>query len=339
MSLFEDQKKRYSIENIIGACPQMRKIIKYIEVLSKRPRVNVFITGETGTGKGLIARGIHYSSCDEYRPFVDFNCPSISADLLGSELFGSVTGAFTDAKNRMGRLESADGGTLFLDELADMDIDAQASLLKAIDEQVFTRLGSNEAIHVAVRFISATNYNLRGAINNGKLRTDLYYRLNTVPIHLPPLRERGDDVILLAERFIDEFSERHERPPPLTLSDEAITGLKKHTWPGNVRELRNVIERVTIFADSQTITTEDIEFNLAEQMLTEEEPAVEINESQIQINFPPDGIPLDLIEEKVLETALETANWSQTKAARLLHISRDTLRYRVSKLGLKKPTE
>ena len=317
----------------------MRKITEDIEVLSKRPHVNVFITGETGTGKGLIAQCIHYSSCKEYRPFVPVNCPAIPETLLESELFGSETGAYTDAKKRMGFLETADGGTLFLDELADMNIESQAALLKAIEDQVFTRLGSNKPTHVVVRFISATNYDLREALNGRKLRADLYYRLNTARIHLPPLRERGDDVILLAEKFIDEFSKRHERTPPPVLSADAITTLKQQPWTGNIRELRHVIERAIIFTDAQTITAEDIESNLEEQMLTEGKPAVEISESQIQINFPPDGIPLDLIEEKVLVAALEAANWSQSKAARLLHISRDTLRYRASKFALKKPTK
>ena len=317
----------------------MRKIIKYIEILSTRPRVNVFITGETGTGKGLIANCIHYSSCQEYRPFVSVNCPSIPVDLLASELFGSEPGAYTGAKKRVGFFETANGGTLFLDELVDMDVDSQATLLKAIDEQMFTRLGSNDSIHVDVRFISATNYDLREALSTKKLRSDLYYRLNTAPIHLPPLRERGDDVILLAGRFIEEFSKRHECHPPPALSADAIATLKKHPWRGNVRELRHLIERAIIFTESPTITAEDIEFLLEGQMLTEEKPAVEISESQIQINFPPDGISLDLIEEKVLEAALETANWSQSRAARLLHISRDTLRYRLSKYGLKKPAE
>jgi len=339
MRLFEDQKERYSLDNIIGDCPQMRKVSRTIEILSKRPRVNVFITGETGTGKGLIANCIHYSSCKEYRPFVSVNCPSILGELLASELFGSEPGAFTDAKKRTGFLETANGGTLFLDELVDMDVDSQASLLKAIDEQVFTRLGSNESIHVDVRFISATNYDLREAVSAGKLRADLYYRLNTATIHLPALKERGDDIILLTEEFIEEFSERHERNPQPILSTDAITALKKYAWPGNVRELKNVIERSLIFTESQTITAEDIEFFLGEQMLAEEKPVAEISASQIQINFPPDGIPFDLIEEKVFEAALEAANWSQSKAARLLHISRDTLRYRVSKYGLKKPTE
>jgi len=316
----------------------MGEIIEYIEVLSKRPRVNVFITGETGTGKGLIAQSVHYSSCAGYRPFVPINCPALSADLLESELFGSVEGAFTGAKNRMGSLETADGGTLFLDELVDMNIDSQAALLKAIDEQVFTRLGSNESIYVDVRIIAATNYGLTEALNDGKLRADLYYRLRTAFIHLPPLRERGDDVILLAEKFLDEFSKRHERTPPPVLSADVVTALKQHTWPGNVRELRQVIEHAVIFTDSPTITIEDIPFDLEEQMLGTPESAVKINGSQIQVNFPPDGIPLDLIEEKVLEAALEVANWSQSKAARLLHVSRDTLRYRVSKFGLKKPT-
>lgn len=250
--------KLHGASEIIGESPAIQKIkdtISKIAATSSR----VLITGENGTGKELVARSIHNQSRRASKPFVDVNCAAIPAELLESELFGHEKGAFTGAvSQRIGKFEQADGGTLFLDEIGDMSPDAQAKVLRVLQENKITRVGGSENIEVDVRVISATNKDLQKAIENGEFREDLYHRLSVIPMHIPPLRDRKEDIPLLAEFFLEKLGEEEIVYSGKSLSDEAIEVLKNHKWSGNIRELQNVIERLAILAPEDEITGEDV---------------------------------------------------------------------------------
>jgi len=327
----KDQKQKYSLNNIIGESPLMRRLKEYIQKVVQIPQTTVLIQGETGTGKELIARCIHYNSCKIGEPFIEVNSGAIPEQLLESELFGHEMGAFTDAKMRKkGLFELANSGTLFLDEIAHLKNDLQAKLLKVIEDKIFRRVGGTKEINVSVRIIAATNTNMDIAVEKGIFREDLYYRLNVVSIIVPPIRDRGMDVIYIANHFIDQFNKEYGMNIK-GLSPEAEKLLIEYDWPGNVRELKNVILRAGLLESENVILPEHLNLDTSRKAT-----ALKINgNGKISINIPPDGISLEEVEKKLLIAALIETNWNQTQAAKLLHITRDTLRHRIKKHGLK----
>lgn len=255
----EIRKELHGSTDIIGESPAIIKVKEMIEKVAPS-NSRVLITGENGTGKELVARAIHEKSKRSSKKFVDVNCAAIPPDLLESELFGHEKGAFTGASSRrIGKFEQADGGTLFLDEIGDMTADSQAKVLRALQENQIIRVGGSERIDVNVRVLSATNQDLHDQIENGGFREDLFHRLNVIPIHLPPLRERKDDVSLLANWFLERLSEREIVFAGKSFSDDALGMLEKQPWSGNIRELQNVVERLALLSTEDKITAEDVE--------------------------------------------------------------------------------
>ena len=280
VSLRQEVKKKYSYQNtIIGNSPAAEKIFSLIEKAT-RTNISVTITGETGTGKELVAKAIHYNSTRAKKPFIPVNVAAIPKDLIESELFGHEKGAFTGASSRrIGKFEEANGGTLFLDEMAEMDIALQAKLLRALQEKEITRIGSNETVKTNCRIIIATNKNLIEEVNAGNFRQDLYYRLFGLPIELPPLRERGNDVVILAKHFIQNFCKENQLEEK-TLSSSAIKRLLSYSFPGNIRELKSVIELAATLSDTNEITEDNLMFggqNMMDSLLTEERTMREYN--------------------------------------------------------------
>ncbi|GMV96572.1 MAG: Fis family transcriptional regulator [Phycisphaerae bacterium] len=316
----------YGYDRIIGQDPSMKKLFELINGVARSNTSTVFLRGETGTGKDLVAGVIHYNSDRAHKPFMNVTCTAISETLLESELFGHVKGAFTDARTqKKGLLELADGGTVFLDEVGDMPPVLQAKLLHFLENRRFRRVGGTQEIAVDVRVIAATNRDIEKAIAAGQFRQDLLYRLNVVPIFLPPLRERGDDVCLIAQHFAGTYAREFKKPIE-RLDESAFQKLRRYTWPGNVRELRNVIERAVLLSRGPVLTGEDIVVGGAQ-------PAREADDLA-GLNLPPGGLDFHQLENKLLRQALAHANNNQTKAARLLNLSRDTFRYRLEKHGL-----
>jgi DNA-binding NtrC family response regulator len=306
--------------NIVGNSPQIRKIFEIIKKIAKS-NASILITGETGTGKELIASLAHYNSLRAKQSFVKVNCAALQENLLESELFGHEKGAFTSAdRQRIGRFEQANGGTLFLDEIGDMSAGTQAKVLRVLQEQEFERLGGMKTIKVDVRIIAATNKNLKEAIANNKFREDLYYRLNTVSIETPALRERKEDVLPLANFFAKRYSE--ELKKNITgFTPQAVKYLNRHNWPGNIRELQNAIERAVLMAESNLIGVEDLSLSPGNG------DASSID--AIGIKIPPAGIKLDDLERTTIVEALKMTNWIQKDAAELLGVSRRVLNYKV----------
>jgi len=306
--------------NIVGNSPQLRKIFEIIKKIA-RSNASILITGETGTGKELIASLAHYNSLRAKQSFVKVNCAALQENLLESELFGHEKGAFTSAdRQRIGRFEQANGGTLFLDEIGDMSASTQAKVLRVLQEQEFERLGGMKTIKVDVRIIAATNKNLKEAIANNAFREDLYYRLNTVGIETPALRERKEDVLPLANYFAKKYCEELKKTIS-GFSPQAVKYLTRHNWPGNIRELQNTIERAVLMAESNLIGVEDLTLN-----------ATKGDASSIDalgIKIPPCGIKLDDLERSTIIEALKMTNWVQKDAAELLGVSRRVLNYKV----------
>ena len=306
--------------NIVGSSPQIRKIFEIIKKIA-RSNASILITGETGTGKELIASLAHYNSLRAKQSFVKVNCAALQENLLESELFGHEKGAFTSAdRQRIGRFEQANGGTLFLDEIGDMSASTQAKVLRVLQEQEFERLGGMKTIKVDVRIIAATNKNLKEAIANNTFREDLYYRLNTVGIETPALRERKEDVLPLATYFARKYSDELKKTIS-GFSPQAVKYLTRHNWPGNIRELQNTIERAVLMAESNLIGVEDLTLN------TPKGDASSID--ALGIKIPPSGIKLDDLERNTIIEALKMTNWVQKDAAELLGVSRRVLNYKV----------
>ncbi|MBL8491262.1 MAG: sigma-54-dependent Fis family transcriptional regulator [Rhodocyclaceae bacterium] len=320
---------RGDFEGMLGESEPMRRlkdrIAQLLEVekgLRDTDAPAVLIAGETGTGKEVVARALHFSGVRKSQPFVEINCAAIPSQLLESELFGHERGAFTDAKERkLGLVETASGGTLFLDEIGDLDLGLQAKLLKLLEEKTVRRLGSLRDQKVDVRIVAATHRPLPELVGEGRFRADLYYRLRIVELSLPPLRERGQDILLLARHFLALQAARYGRGE-LRLAPDAEQLLLLHRWPGNVRELRNLMEQAVLLSPGPLLGGPDL--NLRPQPSTAEGAAAEA---------PPAG-KLEEVERSMLRDALNRTGWNITQAARLLGITRDTLRYRIEKHGL-----
>ena len=309
--------------------------IAAIEAISGKEAPAILITGETGTGKELVARSIHSRSPRVKKPFVEVNCAAIPINLLEAELFGYEKGAFTDAKSaKIGLFEAADSGTLFLDEIASLDLGLQAKLLKAIEEKSVRRLGSIQTRHFDVMLIAATNQPLELAIQAKTFRQDLYYRLKVLEIHLPALRERGGDAVILAEYFLNLHARRYNSGAK-ELSQAARAAIAQYFWPGNVRELSNVIERAVLLKNGKVIEPKD----LALAPTTPEDPSApaKSGDGAIAVDLT-HGIVLEDLERTIIETVLTRTGWNRTKAAQLLGLSRETLRYRIEKHNLKAPS-
>jgi len=316
---------RFALHRIVGESPIMREVRQRIKQIAQSEASTVLLEGESGTGKDLVARTIHTQSNRSSRPFVEVNCSALHETLIESELFGHERGAFTDAKVRkFGLLELANGGTLYLDEIGDMNPTLQAKLLSAIENKRFRRLGGVKDLSVDVRFIAATNKNLVTAIQKGEFRQDLFYRLKVFPITLPPLRERMSDLPLFIDFFLDDLRKEFKKKIQ-GLSAEANQLLASYPWPGNIRELRNVLERAFILCEAETIEVE----HLPPELLSV--PLSRTDEASF-FKLPPEGISLAAVERDLIRQALEVSGGNQVRAARLLGVSRDVLRYRMKKL-------
>lgn len=310
--------------NMIGKSQAIREVVRLIERVAAS-NSTVLLTGESGTGKELAALAIHHNSPRRKGPFVAINCAALPEQLVESELFGHEKGAFTGACFRKpGRFELADRGTIFLDEITEMPLSMQAKLLRVLQEMSFERVGGTETIHVDVRVIAATNRNLREAIEKGDFRRDLYYRINVFKISLPPLRERKEDISLLANHFLGRLRPSY---PVNKISPEAMKILCNYHWPGNIRELQNVIERAAIICQGNEILPE----NLPKELLGAPQ-----NGSSLVVRFPDEGISLEEVEKELIIKALQKSGGNQTRAAKFLGITRSALLYRIQKYGLKR---
>ena len=320
--LREELGYRYEFDNIIGRSPAMQEIFATIERVAPT-RATVLLAGESGTGKDVIARAIHYHSPRRDRPFVKINCAAIPENLMESELFGYEKGAFTGAvASKPGKFEQAHMGTAFLDEIGDVPPGTQVKLLRILQEREFERLGSNKTRQIDVRILAATNADLRAALESGEFREDLYYRLSVVPINMPPLRDREEDVPALAEHFVKQYA-RDLGSSVVAISEEAIEILLNHNWPGNVRELQNVIQRSLVLCAGERLEAADIKLESAPK--PGREPVG---------NFLPEGMTLQGHERDLIRQALEQAKGNKSHAARLLGLTRNALRYRLSQMGM-----
>jgi DNA-binding NtrC family response regulator len=319
----------YDFDRIIGSSPALQFVLDIVKKVAKS-HTTVLIRGETGTGKELIAGATHHNSLRNARNFVKVNCAALQENLLESELFGHEKGAFTGAdKQRIGRFEQADGGTLFLDEIGDMSPNTQAKILRVLQEHEFERLGGTRTLRVDVRLIAATNRDLSAMVQAGQFREDLYYRLNVVSIEMPPLRERKDDIVPLANAFIRRFSGELKKKID-GLDADAQKMLMRYNWPGNIRELENSIERTILLSEGRTIHAGDLRLGEASSLGSGRDPAP-------VVRIPPAGIPLDDIERSALVEALKMANWVQKDAAELLSISPRVMNYKIKTLGIEFP--
>jgi DNA-binding NtrC family response regulator len=318
--------QKYGFENILGRSPALLEVLD-MAARAAHSNSTVLIRGETGTGKELLARAIHFNSARSDYPLVTINCGAIPRELLESELFGHKRGAFTGAiADKRGRIELADGGTLFLDEIGEMSPDLQVKLLRLIQEGEIEKIGSEARLKVDVRIIAATHRDLQAMIEDGTFREDLYYRLAVIPLVIPPLRERSEDIPDLVQHFFRKSQKKNERPD-LAMSATLLPYFVRYRWPGNVRELENVVERITVLARGNDITIEDLP-----PFLRQEKTDVEA----LEIDLPRQGISLEAIEKELILRALQICDWNQTRAARYLDISRKTLIYRIEKHGIEK---
>ncbi len=331
-SLKKELKTRYGFENIVGSSKAMQEVFGLVEKVADTDST-VLITGESGTGKELIAHAIHYASDRKDGPFIPVNCAAIPEELLESELFGHEKGAFTHAiKTRIGRFELANKGTIFLDEIGEMSPSLQVKLLRVLQERKFERVGGVKTISVDIRVVSATNQDLEIAVKEGRFREDLFYRLNVIPIHVPPLRERRSDIPLLAKHFLKKYCSGKKRCVE-GITDEALDILTRYDWPGNVRELENIMERMVILANGKMITKDDLPYQILEK--TGGVPGQAIPGD---LEFPEDGLSLSQavseLEKRLILKALERTGGVKNRAAKLLKMNRTTLIEKMKKLGL-----
>lgn len=319
--LRQELADRFSLDNIIGASSKMKRIYDMVARVAKSDST-ILLQGESGTGKELIARAIHFNSSRAKKPFITVNCSAIPENLMESELFGHVKGAFTGAiKDKAGKFEAAEGGTIFLDEIGDVRKDLQVKLLRVLQEKSIDKVGSTQDINVDVRVIVATNILLETAIEEGKFREDLFYRISVIPILLPPLRERKDDITLLVQHFMTKHGGNDCKMLP-----EALDILNRYDWPGNVRELENIIERAIVLKEEDNvISPEDIPDHIKRKQ----------SSSQMSLEIPDEGLNLEEVEKALIINAMNKAGQNQTRAAELLNISRQTLIYRMQKYDIK----
>ncbi len=319
------EHKKSGPPDIVGTGQLMRSILDMMGKVARSDASTVLVLGESGTGKELVAKWIHYQSARAEKPFIAINCAAVPATLLESELFGHEKGAFTDAKNaKKGLFELADGGTVFLDEIGDMEMGMQAKLLRFLEDRTFRRIGGGKVLSVDVRIISATNKDLIRSIEEKLFRNDLYYRLQVIPIFLPPLRERREDILQIVQHFIEYFN-REFNKQVAGLSKEAELLLLNYHWPGNIRELKNVIERAIILG------TGDF---LAEDHLPGEIVGRPVPLAACSFILPPEGVDIDAVEKDLIRQALDTTDWNQSKAAKKLNLGIDAFRYRMKKFDL-----
>ena len=320
--LKQELGRRYEFDNIIGRSESMQEIFAAIERVGPT-RATVLLTGESGVGKDLIARAIHFHSPRKDRPLVKINCSALPENLMESELFGYEKGAFTGAQmTKPGKFEQADTGTVFLDEIGDVPAPIQVKLLRVLQEREFERLGSNVTRHIDIRLVAATNQDLRAALEQGTFREDLYYRLNVVPLNIPPLRERKVDIPTLARHFVSKLApETGCRVESIT--EAAMEKLVGYHWPGNVRELENVIERSLVMATGTELDVGDIKLENAPRPRAQGDSA-----------FLPEGMSLDQYEQDIIKEALRRADGNKSQAARLLGLTRNALRYRLTQMGM-----
>ena len=325
--LRQEQKSHFSLDNLIVVSPVMEETLRLTERIAQSDASTVLIQGESGTGKEMIAHAIHYRSKRENFPFVTINCAGFQEHMLENELCGHEKGAFTDAREvKKGLLEVAEGGTLFLDEIGDMHYAMQAKILRLVEQKTFRRIGGVKDIHVDVRIVTATNKNLAQLKDEGKFREDLFYRINVASISIPPLRERPEDIIPLAKYFIHKYNEEFHKNVQL-VAKGVEDFFSNYGWPGNVRELKNVVERAMILVEGGTLLME----HLPMEILGKGAKPVETAEG---IRIPPGGISLEKVEEGLVRQALKLTKGNQTRAAKLLDISRDALRYRMQKFNV-----
>jgi DNA-binding NtrC family response regulator len=324
--LRSEQTSRHGISNIIAESRHMKNVLAMVEKIARSDASTVLVQGESGTGKELVAKAIHFESARADKPFMAINCAAVPETLLESELMGYEKGAFTDAKTqKKGLFETADGGTLFLDEIGDMDPGMQAKLLRVLEERSFRRVGGTKEIPVDVRIISATNKDLLKGIEEKTFRNDLYYRIQVIPIYLPALRERKDDILPLVQHFIAHFN-REFRKNVRGVSKMAEKFLVDYSWPGNIRELKNVIERAIILENEETLLLE----HLPQEIVAKTSGT---GAGSVNFRLPPDGIDIEDVERELIRQALELAEGNQSKAARMLTLGIDALRYRMKKFG------
>ena len=332
--------EEFGFAHIAARSPKMLEILGLLRHLAESEARTILLQGESGTGKDLVAKVLHYQSPRAARPFMNITCTALPEALLESELFGHEKGAFTDARTqKQGLFELADGGTIFLDEIGDMPPPLQAKLLRFLEEKAFRRVGGTRDIRVDVRIVAATNRDLRAMVRSGQFREDLFYRLNIIPVTLPPLRERPEDVPLLAEFFLHRYN-REFHKEITGIAPEARAIMQAHDWPGNVRELRNIIERAMLLARGPELTVGDLPAELKIRTVINGAAAAEAaaaaprRDILPQIHLGDEGIDIHEVEKVLIQKALEHARGNQTRAAALLHLSRDQLRYRMQKYGL-----
>ncbi|MCK9263327.1 MAG: sigma-54 dependent transcriptional regulator [Deltaproteobacteria bacterium] len=333
--LKQQLKAKYRFENIIGTSDKMQKVFSLIDKVASTDST-VLILGESGTGKELVARALHYNSPRAQNPFVPVNCGAIPEELLESELFGHEKGAFTGAfRARIGRFELAHTGSIFLDEVSEMSPNLQVKLLRVIQEREFERVGGIKSIRTDLRIIAATNRNLEEEVEQGRFREDLYYRLNVIPLDLPPLRERDEDVPLLVKHFLAKYG-KDKNPALKGFGKKAMGLLMQYKWPGNVRELENLVERMLVLCDGTEVELED----LPEKILA---GCAQASSSLPCIDLPESGIDLSTavseFEKNIIIQALNRSNWVKNRAAKLLNVNRTTLVEKIKKQKLQKPAE
>ncbi|MBX3235276.1 MAG: sigma-54-dependent Fis family transcriptional regulator [Nitrospiraceae bacterium] len=323
--------QRYAFHNLIGKSPAMQEIYAKIEQVADS-RTTVLVTGESGTGKELVAKAIHYNSARRDRPFIALNCAALPETLIESELFGHEKGSFTDATaRRVGQFELANSGTLFLDEIGDLSPTTQAKLLRVLQEREFTRIGGVQSIKVDVRIVAATNKNLEDLVRKGQFREDLYYRINVIALYLPPLRDRGEDIPLLAKHFLAKRIEEEKRPMQ-EFTKEALELISRYPWPGNVREMENIVEQAFIWSKGSNVITPEhlpniLRADTRSSSLRDDTLAGRLSLEKAVMEF----------EREIILDALKRTNYVQTHAATMLGISRRMLKYRMDTLGISRP--
>ncbi|MFC1713888.1 sigma-54-dependent transcriptional regulator [Candidatus Poribacteria bacterium] len=320
-----EQGSMYSFDRIIGKSQAIQDVISMADTIARSDATTILIQGETGVGKDLLARAIHYESARRYKPLMEITCTALPITLLESELFGHEKGAFTDAKTKKeGLLELADGGTVFLNEIGHMEMALQVKLLSVIEHKTFRKVGGKEELNVDVRIVAATNGDLRAEVEEGNFREDLYYRLHVFPIFIPPLRERKEDIMLLAYFFLEQFN-RDFGKEIAGFSEDASDYMINHNWPGNVRELKNVVERAVILGNESMITPNLLSLEMREQEVIDE-----------IYKIPEEGIVLEEVEKRLIKQALDMMGWNQSSTAQLLGLGRGALQYRMKKYGFMK---